>query len=212
MPSHILEHIGSKSFAQLSSAEQQEVLQYLTREEYDAFHEAASLAHDWEREAPQPDPAIGQHLQQQFEKRYNKERPSVMLYPVQLWKVAAVFLLMAGAGTWLLLQAKGKQEVTYITLKDTVYVPSFASGDQALKIYDTVYIKEQDRTVKKEVRHRAGIVTAPESHEETTAYVPAAIPGLHMLTIREKDALSNRPKGNSIKDDSLLQHYRFVRL
>jgi hypothetical protein len=217
IPSYIFDWIESKHFDSLTESQRHEVTAWMTKEEYNELHRAAAGVKELKEEQPQPAIATREALLTAFDKRYiqpERQAKSIFFYSVPLWKVAAVFLLFGGGALWIILETRFHNAVSYITIKDTVYVPSYTANDETIKVKDTVYLPGDGsgkRTAKKTVvRHRVTVVSE-EKLESTTSKV-ASLPGTNSSFIKDKDALSNKPKGNSLKDDTLLQKFRFIGL
>jgi hypothetical protein len=216
IPSGLFDLIDQKDFASLTPNEQKEVMACFTPEEFDELHRASAEAKKMHTDVWDVSPNVSDELLQAFNRKYTlsrKDSRSLILYPVQLWKVAAMFLLLAGGVTWII-HFTSRKEITYITLKDTLYVPSFTSNESNIGVYDTVYSDNREPSDRHDprnvVRHRVEMTVA-EPHESSD-YIDVYIPPVNLLSVRERDAVPNQQKGNSLKDDSLLQHYRFVRL
>ena len=212
IPTLIFDWIETHSFELLEIEQQQEVLIYFSENEYDELHLAAISTQNHLEEMVDVNTVIEQKLIESFDRKFShQQKKSIMFYSVQLWKVAALFLFIGGGALWIVLQAKAHKEISYITIKDTVYVPSFAENEDVVKVYDTVYINSgAQKTAKRETRHR--IEMSASNQKETTAFIPSSIPGIHLLSIKDKDELVNKQKGNSLKDDTLLRQFKVVRL
>lgn len=212
IPTLIFDWIETHRFESLEKEQQQEVLIYFSKNEYDELHLAAVSTQNHLEEMLDVNPVIEQKLMKSFEQKFSHHpKKSILFYSIQLWKVAALFFLIGGGTLWVVLQAKAHKEISYVTIKDTVYVPSFTGTENLIKVYDTVYINSgAQKTAKKETRHRIEMSTSHQ--KETTAFVPSSIPGIHLLSIKDKDELVNKQKGNSLKDDTLLKQFKVVRL
>ena len=209
IPSHVFDLIEEKNFPALTALQQKEVLEYFSTEEYNDLHEAAVSAKYFDTEIADAVPLIGQKLFRKFDEKYPVQKKSFLLYSLELWKVAAIILFLSGGALWLILQAKYHKEVSYVMIKDTVYVPSFSSEE--IKIHDTVYLdRGNNKETKKETHHRVEVITKESG--ESTSYIPASIPGTNLLSNREKDALPDKQKRNPLKEDTALHQFKFIKL
>jgi hypothetical protein len=125
--------------------------------------------------------------------------------PIALWKAAALFLLLGGG--WLVFVLTNKNTViqtSYITKLDTVFVEKEIPGE---KIHDTVYI-EYERKQKRNLEH---LPIDNSSLPKQEINIPT-MNDINIIGIKEKDKPVNNAKGNSIKDDSLINAFQFVTL
>lgn len=141
-PEHIFERIGKKSFASLSEQEQQQVLQYFTKEEYEELNNAAMLLKDSRQagstQAYRPAKTA---LLKQFDKTY--AGPSLFSFASAVWKIAAVCLLFLSGWLCHYLASHSYNNANIMAVIDTVYL-----APQTVIKYDTVYIEKTDARQK----------------------------------------------------------------
>lgn len=216
IPSFILDLLQHKPYEQLSAAEQREVSQHLSKEEYTSMHHAAIAAKDFTRAESDIaiNPAHKEALMNRFQRKQQQTSSPLRLVltkPVEVWKVACMLLLFGGAGVLFMLQVKkGASQVHYITQLDTLYLEK----EIPVKVYDTVYLTREVEKTSRPDRH--------STHSENPTYVrsqetdpqlpPDDYSGINMISIQERDRPLNNKKGSNIKDDSLINTYGFTRL
>jgi hypothetical protein len=209
IPSFVFDLLETKSFAQLSETEKNDVLQYISMEEYEGLHTAAIYTKaSMKNEVPvMTDSSQKDLLMKRFMEKYPHDSfEMVMNKPVQLWKVAAMFLLLAGSGAMMMIQAKKNAvEVQYITQLDTVYLEK---EQKVATIYDTIYLMEEVQKKDKPARSAHKDVI----YKSTGEAFPAEYEDINRISIKAKDQPINTTKGSNIKDDSLINAYGFVTL
>jgi hypothetical protein len=127
--------------------------------------------------------------------------------PIALWKAAAIFLLLGGG--WLIHTLATKNlppQTTFITQLDTVFVEKEIPGET---IHDTVYI-EYERKQQRAKKHQE-LPIEYSSIPAQEVNIPA-MSDVNIVGVKEKDKPANTIKGNSIKDDSLINAFGFVTL
>src|SRR5690349_1681562 len=105
IPENISDWLEQHPFENLGAAEQQLVLQHMSRDEYNRLHETSRILHSEPVPEPEPGEAVKQKLLQQFNRLHTEKpgRRNILLTPLPLWRVAASWLLLAGS-MFLLLQ------------------------------------------------------------------------------------------------------------
>lgn len=211
IPAHIFDWIEQTPYATLSSKQKQELQNYISEEEYTNLHQAAIIATGYAKTGKgkvQPQANALQQLHTVFDSTYTEKKRR--LAPLVFWQAAASFLLIAVAALslgWYSAQHQKPQVITHIKM-DTVYVNGAKQLPSEIKIYDTVYLEQP--TQKQQQRHKA--YSLPRNR--TIPYkniVPDNAP-LNSVPFSQKDQPQNRPKNNSIKDDTLIQNFNFVQL
>lgn len=207
IPAIIYEWLKAASFAELEKAQQEEVVRHMNADEFDELHfthvslvKTASSTPSANREK------IKMLLLEHFDHKQTRQHKLLFLNkPVALWKAAAaVLLLLTG---WLLFYLAGKKENSpqLAARTDTVYVIKKIPAEP-VKIYDTVYVTKYVQSSKKEDRYKED-ASPNGSMNVHDNYEP-----MHIVSVRELDNASNQPKGNSIKDDTLIKKFGFVRM
>jgi hypothetical protein len=143
---------------------------------------------------------------ERFDAQYPQtgRRGPVNIRPLQVWKAAAVFLLVvSGLLSYGLLHGMNSSAPARLTTVDTVYITKeVAAASQ--KLFDTVFI---DRETRKERK------TVPEAGSRRTEYVHLpAEDGINVVSIGDINNEANASKKNSAHDDSLVRRYSFVTL
>lgn len=205
IPSHIFDWLEQKNFSSLSASQQEEVLLYFSKEDYEEMHQAVSGIRSVNEEGQAARKAMRKaDLLQRFDTVHKKNTSRINLFqkPVTLWKAAAVFLLFGSAAVYATLVRRSLpvQEVL-VTLRDTVYVMQEVKSDP-VHIFDTVYlVKESVPTQpKRYVRKK----------DQRSEPVNTAFTGINVLSVKEIDNVPNQQKHTSIKDDTLVKKFSFV--
>ncbi|MES2558805.1 MAG: hypothetical protein V4590_03640 [Bacteroidota bacterium] len=211
IPDHLFDLLNQKDFQALNPEEQSSVLAVMDEPTYASMRKASVVSRQFfaEEKSTPVKPEYLQQLLKKAEAKQQHEPTIVWNKPIALWKVASLFLLLGGG--WMVFMLANKNQVvrtSYITQLDTVFVEKEVPGE---KIHDTVYI-EYER--KQQRQHTRG---ENRSHKDYSS-VPtgdASLPvisDVNIVRIKEKDEPINNSKGNSIKDDSLINAFRFVTL
>lgn len=187
IPEIILTLIEQKEFDSLSETEKNNVLQYITRDEYDSMHRTAFLLKQEKPELPLINAAAKDKLMTHLMSK-TQNHPAMWSTPVQLWKAASIIILL-GAGWFLHWQTYRQKHVEYVTQLDTVYLEK----EVPVKVYDTVYYKEES----------AVSYTSQKSPENS-----ARLNRPHKISA----PVEPKRRGVSAKDDSLIQSFKFVTL
>lgn len=211
IPNHLFDLLHTKDFQELTAAEQSSVLVFMDEQAYTSMRTASVFSQQFFMdEDPAPvNPAQLQQLLKKVEAKKLAHTNIVWNKPVALWKVAALFLLLGG-GWMVFVLANKNQEVhtTFITQLDTVFVDKEVPGE---KIHDTVYIEYERKQQRKQHRHDEQLHTEYSSIPTQEVNIPATT-DMNIVGIKEKDEPVNDKKGNSIKDDSLINAFGFVTL
>lgn len=206
-PEIIFDWINTSPFDGLETHQQKQVLEYFTADEYNEMHEAAVLmAPAVKPVEPARKAEIKKNLLEKFDAKHHK--PVIVALwkkPVALWKAAAI-LVIALTG-WTFIYSSGKKHVQPDSLMarvDTVYVTKEVKTEPT-KVHDTIYVVREGKQQKKNIEIVAqpvGITITPEPGIGQTGTV----------TITSLENIPNIPRGNSMKDDTLLKKYGFVTL
>jgi hypothetical protein len=207
IPDYLFDLLNQKDFDELTSEEHSIVLSIMDKDTYSSMRAASHAARQFlEDEYPVfiPSNQLDQILKE-VERKKMDEPTIVWNRPIALWKAAALFLLLGGG--WLVFVLTNKNTViqtSYITKLDTVFVEKEIPGE---KIHDTVYI-EYERKQKRNLEH---LPIDNSSLPKQEINIPT-MNDINIIGIKEKDKPVNNAKGNSIKDDSLIQSFKFVTL
>jgi len=220
IPAALFDWLEKYNFSSLDSAQQSEVLEYFSAEEYSELRQSVlSIESVKQNDAisglRRPEPLATarrvlrkQELLNRFDEKHRKPAIAYRFLnrPIALWKAAAVFLLFgSGWMTHYFLREKAASPEPVIAVMDTMYVTKEAMPVLE-KIYDTVYIKQQagPSSIRK-IYYKGRREETVEKDE--SSFLPG---DMNVLSIKDLDSTPNRQKSNSIKDDSLLKKYPFV--
>ena len=117
--------------------------------------------------------------------------------------VAAVFSF-----GWYKAQHQKAEVITHI-ITDTVFVDRANTAPNQFKVYDTVYIEKQTKSSSKSINNKKPKYTTKPYNNRNT---PLTENPLNNVPFSDKDQPQNRPKNNSIKDDTLIQNFNFIQL
>lgn len=201
IPTALFEWVKHIPFEQLSVAQQQEVLHWFSRDEYFHLQQALRL-HNAQPISRKNE--IRTALLSAFDKKQQHKTVELRLTILRAWQIAAAILMVMLFGSSYLWMRSGKKNAVadIIHTRDTVYLDS---GDkQTERVYDTIYLVREEKRAD-----------ANQTYRRKEKISPAVIPQVSDVNIRgihEIDAIPNRLKRNSIKDDTLMNHYSFVTL
>ncbi len=205
IPTRVFDYLQVYGFEQLNRLQQEEVLTYISHEEYEQMHEAALSIKKLQR-ANNPK----EMLMQRFDERYPKEAKLIPLQSPLIWKAAAVFFFFGLIYMQYLLMNTNKPLATSLaSVKDTIFIVKNLVSDP-LKIHDTVYISYAAPAKRHREPGPGDYRDESKLQQDNTA--TAHYQELNIHTIKELNSAANRKKGRSIKDDSLLNSFDFVKL
>jgi hypothetical protein len=210
IPAHVFDWIGTFAFNELNTQQKEEAGAYLTEQQYNALHAAARGVKVVATESFRAGAGRKASLLDRFDEHHASVNPlrRVMLRPVALWKVASLFILGGISGAFLLQAKPPVTDGVGTTRHDTVYVNREVLSPSE-KIHDTVYILGQ-QVPARDVSVRPPTASAPKGATfDTDIQDPGSI---NVITLRDYERKQNGPRGNSMKDDSLLRSYTFVTL
>jgi len=200
MPSFIFDWMEKSSFEKLNGAQQKEVLAWFSAEEYDEMYKAskdlkAMTEVAFSVSASEKKSDIMTHFDKQI-----SEKRSLVSSGVIFWQAAAILLLVLSG--WLFYQMfdlKNQVVIEQVALIDTVYVDREVASTPEL-IHDTVYKYEKVEASSKSNKGSNHQVLKDEEPTGDMEIAPAAA----------IENIPSVPRGNSMKDDSLLRKFGFV--
>lgn len=205
IPSIIFNWMETLSFRELNETQKKKVLIYFSEETYQELHLAGEKAKRISAEANSNHNFESRKiLLEHFDKHRLLQKPTgASSKGLLFWQAAAILLMMLSGGLFYsfidLKKAMGSQTAAVI---DTVYVTKEITSEPSV-VYDTIYMyKELMKTsVVKHVPHLnpAGSALNPLSDGEERQSI-------------DLDELNTKPRGSSMKDDSLLKKFRYVSL
>lgn len=209
IPNHLFDLLNEKDFEELTLEEQSNVLLHMDKQTYTSMHKAAVAAYAFfEEEEPLIlNPNQLQNLLKKAEDKQYNMPTLVWNKPIALWKAAAIFLLLGGGWFIHTLATKNlPHRTSFITQLDTVFVEKEIPGEI---IHDTVYIEYERKQQRNKKHHQLPIEYSSIPKQEVN--IPT-MSDVNIVGMQEKDEPANRIKGNSIKDDSLINAFGFVSL
>lgn len=201
IPETILDLLGTIDFDTLSKEQQSRVLLYLTEKEYRSMHRTTQLLHSTHLPG---DTAVS--LKPRLLERFKHRHQTLPLWKksIQVWQVAA--MLVAIGGLWLFSHYRiHPTSPLTIVQNDTVYL------EKEVKVTDTVYLTKQvtEQTDGQPQASRPNKTRRLKPYQNADIYFTN---GIHQRSLKEVEEPQNTIKGNSIKDDPLLQTIGFVTL
>ncbi len=203
IPTEIFDWINNYSFHNLSAAQQSQVIIWFSPDTYNQIHLAAKQA-SYNQEWQARKAAIKDQLLYQFEAK-NKSK---VWYKktIPWWQAAAAILVIAGIFTTQLLKQQTAVKENLLAFTDTIYLEKLVASEP-IYIYDTVYQKETKNVNQSPVGQQKQTEKAMENFKNTALPNQVLVQSIHTL-----ESTSNQIKGNSLKDDTLLLTYGFVKL
>jgi len=204
LPNVVFNWVEEFTFAELNDSQKKEVLTYFSEDEFDQMHQACmdlkSVATiDHADVFTQKKNALLHH----FDEHHSlKRRSSFFPGAMVVWQAAAILLLLLSG--WLFYQVFGLQKnatIQQIAVTDTVYVDRQVASVPEI-IHDTIYRYKENKGDPGKNDPSSEDMIEPEDIE--------SIGEMEIHSIRELENLNNSPKGNSMKDDSLLRKFTFV--
>jgi len=197
-PAVLFDWVETFSFEQLNPAQQKEVLVHLSEEAYNEMHRTSidlkSASALWNDDFSDRKELLLVHFD-----RHHKQELGFKGH--MIWQAAAVLLLMLSG--WLFYQVfdlKKEPVIKQMASIDTVYVDREVTSSPEV-VHDTVY---RYKKLQNNDRESAYQIEITEKEEIAPLNDMIAVPVL------ELENFNTTPKGNSMKDDSLLKKFGFV--
>ena len=215
IPEQILDWLKNRKFEQLSETEKTTVLQYMTEQNYAAMHIAyQKSSHFYGIDNNlQPAARIKQNLDEAFLKRH-KAKPGIFSLQIEIWKAAAVLLIMLGFT--LLFSRSGSviQGKNATVLHDTLYQEKTITNT----VYKTDTVVKYVTALQKTGSNKSNIIIKTTPKNTTNVYASdtdeTIVPVTGFRTFNVADLKSNSiyAKGKPMKDDELSRHFAFARI
>jgi hypothetical protein len=204
MPDEVFDWIKTHAFERLSSAQQQTVLAYITRTDYNDMHVAYTSIIKINNNKNSRKELIKESLLEQFEIKHQPTKLKNVSRNNVFWKVAAVFLAIGFPLTTYYLMKSQQHGLSsqFSNRIDTVYLDNNVKTE-SVKVYDTIYITRE--TPLHKAQNEQAVTPHPDAHLPVDAQI-------NLLHVNDIDADINRTKRNSIKDDNLINSFSFVTL
>lgn len=201
IPTEIFDWIQIISFRELNRDQQDLVLQYFTETDYSELHSVVSALR-MQQGTQNRKLAVKNKLLQEFDQHY-KSPTKKQFYVVStaFYRVAAAVLFTACMGLLVWMRLGYPPAAPSLTLHDTLYLTREVAA-APVRIYDTIYLPVKGkRLLSKSNARSMDLPVLPQS--------PASI---DVVSMSDMEEVHNRPKNNSMKDDTLLRTYSFVAL
>lgn len=206
IPSGIFDWIMMYAFDELTATQQAEVLQYLDRETYnDMYATVTGMAGLKNIPAANGKMHKKQVLLESYDTHHQSKKGFVwfMHTSVALWKAAAIVVLLLSGWVYFYMAGKKENPDQLVAKVDTVYVTKEIPVEP-VKVHDTIYITKYATKNKKDTAFK---IQVPVMHNGTLP-VNETTPGI--VPVETLENRTNQPKGNSMKDDTLLKKFSFV--
>jgi hypothetical protein len=210
IPNHIFDWLETVDFENLPAEKQEEVKTWLSADEYQEMRLTLVVIKASKVNSANLTGSRKARLMEHFDTVYPNKKTAVT--KIHYWQMAAGFLLLLCVGLlfqkW---QVSPEKSPVMAAIRDTVYLVKNAAPEM-VRVHDTVYLAvpsaEKTASVQTVVRTKN-----PNSFNRNTtpssAYTAVADTRL-VLPVESVESSRNDPKGNSMKDDSLLRKYSFV--
>ncbi|MFM2224007.1 MAG: hypothetical protein RJA07_209 [Bacteroidota bacterium] len=206
IPTQIFDWMSESNFDSLQKNEQNVVLQFFTKEEFDELNFASTQIKSFTKKQT----GSKQFLLSEFDKQHGqKEKQFFFTDSSMLWK-AAVLLLLMGVGIlqFSILNKNGTTDVVAQTIHDTIFsVKNIVT--EPIKIHDTVLIAYQ-KPETENFENKGKIESVKIMENEKLNNLPK--PDFNVLTISDLQSKPNRQRSGSVRYDTLLKQFQFVTL
>jgi hypothetical protein len=208
IPSEIFDWMQAHTFEELDKTQQDIILPYFSKEEYNEFYTIHREAKITETLSPGKE-RVAKILGRHFDEKHNagNVHKGLLNRQIVFWKAAAVFVFFITIISYAYIMKKPGEVISkWSALTDTIYVTKEVQSSPE-KIHDTVYIykttEEKSINRKKENHYDItdGKMVQGEENED-----------IEVLPVSELENELNGPKKNSRKDDSLSKAYSIITL
>lgn len=201
IPSEVFDWMQTTPYHRLSGEQQSMVLQHLSESTYSEWH-AVITTLQTQRVSGIRKKALKSQLLQEFDRHYPPASKKVFFAISPGWyRMAAAVLLAVCLGLLARIHFGDQPKSPALALHDTVYMTREIAA-APIRIYDTVYIP-----LKKQSVNRTLYANPADAQP-----IPQNTPPIEVVGMADMDELHNRPKNNSMKDDTLLRTYSYVAL
>jgi hypothetical protein len=210
IPNHIFDWLETVDFENLPAEKQEEVKAWLSADEYQEMRQTLVAIKASKVNSTNLSGNRKARLMEHFDTVHPKRKTPVTrtLY----WQMAAGFLLLLCGGLlfqkW---QVSQEKSPVMAAIRDTVFLVKNAAPEM-VRVHDTVYLSVPSAEKTASVQTVAGRKIQDSFNRNTTpssAYAAVSDTRL-VLPVETMESSRNDPKGNSMKDDSLLRKYSFV--
>jgi hypothetical protein len=213
IPDEIINLVNTKAFANLSVEEKKMIEKFVTAQEYDAIHEANQITKQYFDDNMQPSYQVKQNLDDAFKQKF-KNKKSILLSTLELWKVAAVVLFLFVSSLWYFKNNFVPRQSNNLLVHDTIFVEK--KNNIIQHIIDTVieYKYVQDASKKKTRLQIRNIVMNNDYRHDTASIKSAKDENIGIRTLRVEDLNKDLPNNNgkSMQEDDLVKRFNFAKI
>ena len=202
IPSSLFNWLNQYAYEQLNQEQKTVVSAWFSPTEYNELH-LASLAASGLHETSRKE-SIKENLLLHYQNVHHSKKTNWFVKEIALWKVAATLLLIGGLSYPWLVQKKSTKPL--LAQVDTVYIHTTTEPKHSV-VYDTVYMQLAAATKPSKRASQQSHVTK----QALASYLPEQT-DIKINSIHSLEAEPNQIRGNSLKHDTLLNTYGFVRL
>jgi hypothetical protein len=202
IPNEIFDWLNTHSFQELNANQQAQVSNWFNPTTYNQIHHAAKHALAVNAMLARK-AIIKEHILQQFEL---KNKAVWYKKAIPFWQAAAIIIFLSGIFIVQLRMQKTASNPNLLAFSDTIYLEKLIQSEP-IYLYDTVFIKDKKAPKQINTIYQYNNKTEPKTFKNTELPNQVLVQSLHTL-----ESASNQIKGNSLKDDTLLKIYGFVKL
>jgi hypothetical protein len=202
IPEEIFTWLETMRFDELDEVQKQQALEYFSEEEYREIYASMNVI----ARAQLHDESSGQEkirssLLKIFDVKHKPNKKVIRISHIALWRAASILLLFACAALVFFLLRQGKQASgAPVSSRDTIYIIREA---QSVPVYDTAMQAEAAVTSVKAEKYHSN---TPARNTEA-AKIHSHPGDIRIPSWDDVNSRANRPKHNSVKDDSLVKEY-----
>ena len=210
IPNHIFDWLETVDFENLPAEKQEEVKAWLSADEYQEMRQTLVAIKASKVNSTNLSGNRKARLMEHFDTVYPKQKTEVT--KIHYWQMAAGFLLLLCGGLlfqkW---QVSPEKSPVMAAIRDTVFLVK-NSAPEMVRVHDTVYLSVPSGEKTATVQTVAGRKTynSPIRISTRSNSYAAVSDNRLVLPVETMESSRNDPKGNSMKDDSLLRKYSFV--
>ncbi|MFA6260625.1 MAG: hypothetical protein WC760_04105 [Bacteroidia bacterium] len=202
IPSELFDWIQTTPFRELDGNQQAIVSHHFTESTYTELHAVASAVHTQQVNAVRKR-TMKNDLLREFDRIHPVAQSDMKRISGSLpfYRIAAALLLISCLGMLAWMRLGNKPAIPALALHDTIYITREIAA-APIREYDTVYLTIKGKPAKQN-----------SSSEPTDLHpLPQSPASIDVVGMSDMEALHNRPKNNSMKDDTLLRSYSYVAL
>jgi len=201
-PVQIFNWLSSQHFSQLTAAEQTTVLACMSETEYNNLHAAAKAIGQYKTPPKNHTAGSRQFLLEAFDKQHSPADKRRLYHNPGIWQAAAALLLLVCGWMCAQLIQASQFQAPAVALADTVYINQEVKG-ATVQLHDTIYVYKT-----RYMRDSAIATTQPALYngEQQHSFFSNEA-DRQFLDVTRLDSIYGTPRGNSMKDDSLILRY-----